>query len=146
MVGKGQVNSRVIEEVARVYRRLDEQLDRADEAAGACDACGRCCDFDAYDHRLFVTTPELMHLAANLDGEMTGVMVSGRCPYNVQGKCVVYDYRFAGCRIFCCRGDANLQSELSESAITKFKSICTEFDIAYRYSDLPTALNGLAKP
>jgi hypothetical protein len=49
--------------------------------------------------------------------------------------------RFAGCRIFFCEGDADFQSELSESVISRFKSLCTEFDIPYIYSDLRTALN-----
>jgi hypothetical protein len=56
------------------------------------------------------------------------------------GKCAVYDYRFASCRIFFCKGDTDFQSKLTESAIKKFKSLCEEFAIPYRYVDLPTAL------
>jgi hypothetical protein len=51
----------------------------------------------------------------------------------------VYEYRFAGCRIFCCKGDADFQNRLSESALRKFKSICTDFQISYRYADLAKA-------
>ena len=135
------MNSQVVEKVARVYQWLDAQI-REQAAGRACEACGKCCDFEAFDHRLFLTPPELIYLAANLAGEKLRAMPTGRCPYNnIAGKCMIYEYRFAGCRIFACKGDAEFQSRLSESALEKFKSICTEFDIPYRYSDLASALN-----
>jgi Fe-S-cluster containining protein len=112
--------------------------------AGACKSCGDCCDFEGFDHRLFITPPELMYLAANLGDENIKPMLSGRCPYNIDGKCGVYEYRFSGCRIFCCNGDADFQSRLSEEVLEKLKSICTEFQIPYRYADLASALNGFA--
>jgi hypothetical protein len=71
-------------------------------------------------------------------------MPDSRCPYHLICQCTVYKYRFAGCRIFSCKGYADFQSGLSESALKKFKSICTEFNIPYRYTDLATALNGYA--
>jgi Fe-S-cluster containining protein len=161
--------------VAEIYNWLEVQVRRCSELAGACKSCGNCCDFDGFDHRLFVTTPELMYLTANLgavltaetaesaekkdknkdkikrgdntknlDAEKIRPMLTSRCPYNIGGKCTVYEYRFAGCRIFCCNADADFQSRLSESALKKLKLICTEFQIPYRYTDLASALNGLA--
>jgi hypothetical protein len=52
----------------------------------------------------------------------------------------VHAYRFSGCRIFCCKGDATFQSELTEAAIKKFKALCDELKIPYRYLELPVAL------
>ena len=57
------------------------------------------------------------------------------------GKCTVRNFRFAGCRIFFCKADADLQSKLSEQASKKFKVICEKYDLPYRYIDLPTALS-----
>jgi len=54
----------------------------------------------------------------------------------------VYEKRFAGCRIFLCKGDSEFQGKLSEEAIAEFRSICTEFGVDYYYADLKTALNG----
>jgi Fe-S-cluster containining protein len=68
-------------------------------------------------------------------------MTTNRCPYQTNNKCTVYKFRFAGCRIFCCKGDADFQSGLSEMAVKKFKSICEQFQIPYRYIDLEVALN-----
>jgi hypothetical protein len=134
-------NSRLLKRVTEVYDWLDLQARNHSDLAGVCDGCGKCCDFDAFDHRLFVTPPELMYLAANLGGAEVKPMPDSRCPYHLVCACTVYEYRFAGCRIFCCKGDADFQSRLSESALKKFKSICTEFRIPYRYTDLATALN-----
>src|SRR4030042_30415 len=125
MVAEQQVNSQVVERVGRVYRWLDEQLRQAGDAAAACDGCGKCCDFDAFDHRLFVTPPELIYLAANLPGQKLTPMTTGRCPYNIVVKCSIYDYRFAGCRIFFCKpvrseveaDSKDFQSGVSESLL-----------------------------
>ena len=51
------------------------------------------------------------------------------------------EHRFAGCRIFCCTGNADFQSSLTEEVLKELKTICTEFGIPYRYMDLPAALD-----
>ncbi len=144
MVARCRADSRLLERVAEVYDWLELQIRRSDSLSGACKCCGDCCDFNAFDHRLFVTSPELTYLAANLGAGNIKMMTAGRCPYNINGKCGVHEHRFAGCRIFCCSGDADFQSEMSEAVLARLKSICTEFRIPYRYMDLATALNGLA--
>jgi len=144
MVAACVTNSQLLERVAEIYDWLDLQIRRHSDLAGVCRACGKCCDFGRFDHRLFVSIPELMYLAANLGNENIKAMTTGQCPYNVAGKCRIYKYRFAGCRIFCCKGDTDFQSSLSESALKKFKSICTEFQIRYRYADLASILTSFA--
>ncbi len=140
-----RIDSRLVKKVAEVYRWQDGQVRRRSEAAGVCKACGKCCDFDAFDHRLFVTPPELMYLAAHLGAANIKPMPGSRCPYNRDGACGIYEHRFAGCRIFCCNGDADFQSELSESALARLKSLCEEFQVPYRYTDLAAGLNNLAQ-
>jgi len=85
-----------------------------------------------------------MYLAANLGAEKIRPMTTGCCPYNIRSKCSVYEHRFSGCRIFSCKGDTDFQSRLSESAVKKFKAICEQFQIPYRYTDLATALDGFS--
>jgi len=135
------INSRLLKRVAEIYDWLDVQVRRRSDLAGACKSCGNCCDFDGFDHRLFITPPELIYLAAHCACENIKPMPGSRCPYNVDGKCGIYEYRFAGCRIFCCNGDPDFQSGLSEAALGRLKSLCTEFQVPYRYTDLTTALN-----
>lgn len=137
-----RTNKAITDAVQAVYDSIgaDENTQHT-----ACKACGECCDFDAYDHRLFVTTPELIHFASHLAPQQAKLMPAGRCPYNIGGKCTVYPNRFSACRIFNCRADQDRQAALSQSAIDRFKSICTEFDIPYRYLDLPAGLASIAK-
>lgn len=137
-----EVIDRAVEKVAAVYAWLDAEIREQAEAAGRCDGCGKCCDFETFDHRLFVTPPEMMYLAAKLGAEDIQPMPTGRCPYNIVIACSIYEYRFAGCRIFCCKGDKDFQSGLSESAVERFKAICTELGIPYRYRPLADTLNG----
>lgn len=140
MVGEHERRGRLGEDVAALYDWIDAQLAQNPDRAGMCAACGKCCDFDAYDHLLFVTPPELMYLAEGLDAGRLKEMDSGRCPYQEGTKCTVHAHRFSGCRIFCCAGDASFQSELTEAALKKLKAICARYEIPYRYADLARAL------
>ena len=142
MVAGGRTNGQLLKRVAEIYKWLDSQISNNSDLAGTCSTCGKCCDFAQVDHRLFVTTPELMYLASNLGAKNIKPMTSGRCPYNVDSRCTIYEHRFSGCRSFYCKAGADFQSRLSESALKKFKLLCTEFQIPYRYSDLASALNG----
>ena len=144
MVAGSEANRQLLERVAAIYKWLDLELRSDSDMAGACRSCGNCCDFEGFDHRLFITPPELMYLLANLGAENIKPMLANRCPYNIDGKCSVYEYRFSGCRIFCCNGDADFQSSLSEEVLQKLKSICVEFQIPYRYIHLAAGLNGIA--
>lgn len=137
---RAERHAKIVERVEALYRRVASELERNAELAGSCSACGKCCDFDAYDHRLFVTPPELIYLAAGLGRSDLKPMTTGRCPYNADARCTVHEHRFAGCRIFCCTGDADFQSRLTEDVLKELKVICTEFGIPYRYMDLRAAL------
>lgn len=137
-----EINRQTTKRVAEVYDRLDSKIKGNSESAGNCDACGKCCDFESFGHRLYVTTPEIIYLAEKLGRKNIKPMPNSKCPYNnAEGKCGIHENRFAGCRIFQCKGNSDLQSQLSEEAIKKFKSICREFDVPYRYTDLASALN-----
>ncbi len=144
MVAEFTTNNPLVKKVAELYEWLDSEISLHSQLAGRCDACGKCCDFESYDHRLFVTPPELIYLAANQGSENIKLMPTSLCPYNISDKCTIYKYRFAGCRIFCCKADRDFQSRLSESILRKFKLICTEFQIPHLYTDLPTALNSFS--
>jgi len=141
MVGEPEGHGRLVEEVTSIYEWIAEQLRRQSGRVGRCNACGACCDFPSYGHRLFVTPPELIYLAAKLGVARLLPMPGGRCPYQQDNRCSIHEHRFAGCRIFHCRGDSSFQAELSEAALKRFKTLCEEFHVPYRYLDLPAALN-----
>ena len=143
MVAGSETSRQLLERVAEIYEWLQKQVCSAGEMAGTCKSCGDCCDFESFDHRLFITPPELMYLTAKLGAENIKPMPGGRCPYNVDNKCTIYEYRFSSCRIFCCNADTDFQSRLSEDVLKKLKSICVEFQIPDSYADLATVLNSL---
>ena len=139
MVERQKINHKLIKEVEVIYNWLDSQIES--NIPEKCDACGQCCDFIAYDHRLYVTVPEVMYLAAKLQTENLRSMQAGLCPYNEEGKCTVHQYRFSGCRIFNCKADADIQSQLSEETLKKFKELCNKYKVPYNYMELSNALN-----
>ncbi|MBU1259883.1 MAG: hypothetical protein KKE31_03280 [Planctomycetes bacterium] len=162
----------ICNQVAQIYAWLDENIKNLDLN---CSACGKCCNFDSFGHKLFITTPELLYFYENVKPlrKMTGQS----CPYledgtpphqftlrqtNLKeslklnrsaskifsqsanwcgGKCTARNFRFAACRIFFCKADIEKINKLSEQTIEKFKALCDEFDLPYRYVDLATALN-----
>jgi Fe-S-cluster containining protein len=138
--GAKKDNEKIIARVSEIYKWIEDQQLANKGLAGQCDACGKCCDFEQYGHRLFVTTPEIIYFVEKFGRANIKQMAEGRCCYQVDGKCSVYAYRFSGCRIFCCKGNAGFQSELTEAVIKKFKVLCAELQIPYRYVELPVAL------
>lgn len=131
----------IIRQVEEIYGWIDSHNSKTEVE---CEQCGRCCDFKNYGHRLFVTTPELVYLAEKLGAENIK-KANGACPYIKNNKCSIHQNRFAGCRIFFCKGDAERQSELSEKALKKFKVICRNYKPGYRYIDLVVALNNFSE-
>lgn len=134
----------IVDKVDDIYVWLDNYLKEHSEFIGSCEICGRCCDFEKYDHHLFVTSPEIEYLIGKLGKQNIKKMTNGRCPYNIKGFCSIHENRFAGCRIFNCRGDKEFQSKLTEQTLKKLKSLCNEFGFPYCYVNLPNAINGIA--
>jgi len=162
----------ICSQVAQIYDWLDSNIEPFNNQ---CTACGKCCRFESFGHKLFVTTPELLYFYENV--KLLRKMTGSCCPYLENGtpphqftlqrislnehlkpiglafktlhqsanwcggKCTVRNYRFAGCRIFFCKADTDLQNKLSEEAVEKFKLLCEKFNFPYRYIDLTTALN-----
>ena len=65
----------ILARVAELYAWVDQQIQGLE--CSPCQACGQCCDFSGYDHRLFVTTPELIHFQLQLT-EPVRSMTTGR--------------------------------------------------------------------
>jgi len=127
----------LIKSVRQIYDWLDSQIA---DVATSCQRCGQCCDFETFDHLLFVTPPEIMYLSEIIGPEIRK-MTTGICPYRENDKCSIHEHRFAACRIFFCKADPDRQSQLTETTLQKLKSLCENFDIPYRYQDLKSALN-----
>ncbi|AQQ09083.1 hypothetical protein L21SP3_00881 [Sedimentisphaera cyanobacteriorum] len=127
---------KVLEEVVKVYASIERRL--STENIPHCRQCGSCCNFARFGHRLYVSTPEIMYFRHYVPAKAE--LINGKCPYLKDSKCSVHKYRFAGCRVFNCMMSEQLQSEISEFAVKRFRNICDKHGLEYQYIDLEQAL------
>lgn len=139
-------------EVDAALRDLYARVDQAVAArAPRCDASGRCCRFNSYDHLLYVTGLEVawfLHAAKDRPvdvgyaAEAAGVrlpVVSPRawpdgCLWQVDGLCSAHLIRPLGCRIyFCEKGTEDWQSETYERFQAELRRLHERLGIPYAY-------------
>jgi Fe-S-cluster containining protein len=116
-----------------------------------CEMSGRCCNFDEYGHRLYVTTLELAvflydyldrpliqlrQLAENWDGQT--------CPFQKGKLCSVHTMRPMGCRLFFCDPSSNQwQNDQYEQFHCQLKRLHEVLIVPYFYVEWRTALSML---
>jgi Fe-S-cluster containining protein len=132
--------SDVREAVARVYADLQQAIDTR---RPVCNASGRCCHFEEFGHRLFVTTLELAAFVASLPASRSGGG-KGDCPFQIQGLCDVHAIRPFGCRVFFCDKTATQwQNEQYERFHTELKRLHETLNVPYFYVEWREALRTL---
>src|SRR5438067_2012798 len=93
--------------VERIYEDVAAQVA---ERRPLCVISGRCCRFEEYGHRLYVTTLELAAFLHAFEGltksaellEAIGGWDGAGCPFQVRKLCGVHALRPFGCRIYFC--------------------------------------------
>ena len=123
---------RVDSAIRSLYRQIDVQVARR---GAVCWISGRCCHFDAYGHRLYVTGLEIAWFLQKVDA--TSPQGRGRsCPYQRRGLCSVHSVRPLGCRLFYCqKGTQQWQQDLYELYLSKMKVLHERMGITYRYME-----------
>lgn len=127
---EASADTRVDAAVRGVYARLDEQIR---QRAPTCWLSGRCCNFETFDHQLYVTGLEIAWVlrqlpVASCDEEAepgrlpvintaTGDRLSlsahelaavkidlcGPCPLQINKLCSIHTVRPLGCHVFFCQ-------------------------------------------
>ena len=129
----------VCEAVSRIYEDLQREID---QQRPVCVMSGKCCRFEEYGHRLYVTTAELAAFtAARENGALESGTVDkdprtreGGCPFQVGRLCGVHDIRPMGCRVFFCDPAATeWQREAYERMHRRLKKLHEELSIPYAY-------------
>jgi len=133
--GRGDVR----DAVAAVYADLQRAID---QRKPGCNVSGRCCRFEEFGHRLYVTTIEL---AAFLAGaSLAGPWDGTGCPYQVDGLCSVHAIRPFGCRIFFCDQTATQwQQEQYERFHKELQRLHSELGVPYFYVEWREALQAV---
>ena len=134
------------DEIDLAIRSLYADLDQAvADRRPVCNASGRCCKFDEYEHRLYVTGLEIAWFLCGLEGADSHVSggirlqqaaSSPNCPYQINGLCSTHAIRPLGCRAFFCEeGTEAWQQDTTERFLDRFKALHAEHGLPYEYME-----------
>lgn len=136
--------------IARVHDGIAREVA---SRAPVCEQSGRCCRFEEYGHRLYVTGLEaaatllgaglidrdkILYVAAGAPGEPVTPddVAAGSCPLSLGRACGVHGDRPTGCRVFYCDPTwAPIMGDVSERAVGEIRAVHERFGVAYRYAE-----------
>ena len=133
-------------EVAAAIHALYADVQLAiDDRRPACAVSGRCCRFEEYGHRLYVTTLELAAFVRQLEtGYSTESWDGTGCPFQRSRLCTVHAIRPFGCRIFFCDPTrTEWQNDAYERFHARIQQLHTELNVPYFYVEWRAALQAL---
>lgn len=128
--------------VGRLYADVQAEIDRR---RPVCVVSGRCCRFEEYGHRLYVTTMELATFVAGLGDRRAPDPWDGTgCPFQSNKLCTVHAIRPFGCRMFFCDATSTQwQNEAYEQFHARLKRLHEEMVVPYAYVEWRQALKAL---
>src|SRR4051812_37459683 len=137
----------VCQAVENLYGQVQREIDAR---RPLCVISGRCCRFEEYGHRLFVTTMELASFvrelkASTVDRQQRMADWDGTgCPFQVNKLCTVHAFRPFGCRMFFCDATSTQwQNEQYERFHAELKELHKRLDVPYVYVEWREALREL---
>ncbi len=135
----------VLGAVGRLYVELAGEVERR---RPVCDASGRCCRFETYGHRMYVSTIELAKFVADLAAASPAERVERwdgtGCVHQVNGLCGVHSLRPLGCRIFFCDPTSTAwQNGVYERLHSELRHLHEALDVPYLYVEWRAALKAL---
>lgn len=138
--------SQIREIPVRVQRLYDEVQRNIELQSPRCEQSGRCCRFENYGHKLFVTTVELAVFCSYVKDMLVPIpetMTEG-CTYQSDRLCTVHLYRPFGCRMFFCDPSVTeWQQEQYEYFHLQLRQLHQEFAVPYMYVEWRQALKAL---
>ena len=133
--------------VLRIYNDFQQQINARQPL---CSASGRCCNFDRYGHRLYVTTIELatfLHQLNESGMTIPDATDPATCPLQLNKLCSVHPIRPFGCRIFFCDPTATQwQNDQYEQFHARLKRLHDTLNVPYFYVEWREALRALSQP
>lgn len=126
--------------VEALYADVAAEIDRR---RPLCVISGRCCRFEEYGHRLYVTTLELAAFRNGL-GDAAASWDGTGCPFQVNKLCGVHAIRPFGCRMFFCDATSTQwQNDAYERFHAELKSLHDRLGVPYFYVEWRAALRVL---
>ena len=132
----------VADAVHALYARVTAEIDAR---RPKCEMSGRCCNFESYGHRLYLTTLEIATFLHDLPpSQLLPPIPPAGCPFQLNKLCSVHTLRPFGCRIFFCDPTA---TDWQQSAYERFhadlKQLHEQLDVPYAYMEWRTALRAI---
>ena len=142
--------------IGDVYARLDEAVS---QRGPTCWISGRCCNFDAYGHRMYVTALEIAWVVAKKarsdapgigtkarrgseHARASDVDLKGACMFQVDGLCGIHGIRPLGCRVFFCQeGTQDWQQDVYERFLSELRALHDAHGLPYRYMEWRAGLH-----
>jgi Fe-S-cluster containining protein len=127
----------------RITGMLNSLSDDIAARGPTCWSSGKCCNFNAYGHRLYVTGLEVCWTLLQIQARPTllpllekPVDLSAACPFQVDKLCGVHAMRPMGCRVyFCQQGTAEWQNQLYEKYQAQIRELHNELQLPYQYAE-----------
>lgn len=131
-----------VESIQNLYRAVQDALDLRKPV---CNVSGRCCRFEEYGHRLFVTTLEMAAFVHHLGQQHSVDGWNGRgCPFQWNGLCKVHRIRPMGCRLYFCDPTAiEWHQETYERFHAELRRLHEVANARYFYVEWRTALRSM---
>lgn len=127
--------------VGALYADVAAEIDRR---RPVCVISGRCCRFEEYGHRLYVTTLELAAFRSGYLGEAVTSWDGTGCPFQLNKLCGVHAIRPFGCRMFFCDATSTQwQNDAYERFHAELKSLHDRLGVPYFYVEWRAALRML---
>lgn len=142
-VNEAAARAEVRAAVGALYEDVQREVDLR---RPVCLISGRCCRFEEYGHRLFVTTAELatfVHQLGQTQRTKGGWDGSG-CPFQSNKMCGVHAIRPFGCRMFFCDATSTeWQNDAYERFHAQLRRVHEELAVPYFYAEWRQALRAL---
>ncbi|HSU69018.1 MAG TPA: hypothetical protein VLJ39_19200 [Tepidisphaeraceae bacterium] len=127
--------------VQSLYCSVRQEIDRR---RPVCVVSGRCCRFEEFGHRLFVSTLELAAFVRDLKVPAPAEWDGTGCPFQRAKLCTVHAIRPFGCRMFFCDATStDWQNAAYEQFHARLKALHEAFSIPYFYVEWREALGAL---
>ena len=120
--------------IKALYTELGDAIS---EKGPTCWSSGKCCNFNAYGHLLYVTGLEIAWYCRQLESTTSiSIDLKAPCPLQIDGLCSTHAIRPLGCRVyFCQRGTQDWQQDLYERFQKQLVNLHEENAIPYAYME-----------
>lgn len=127
-----------LDALAALYAGIEEESD-----GSSCLACGKCCRFKSFGHRLYAASVEALYLWTH-SGPPAHAFGEDACGYQEGARCTAREGRALGCRLFFCREAGGDSPEDYEKALSEIRRISDAAGLEWDYRPLGEHIARLA--